>query len=212
MISWIQITSGRGPEECCWVVHELLRCIEREAHEKGIKTRIIGIHAGERPKTIKSVLVALESEDLTGFLTSFEGTVQWIGKSMFRPDHRRKNWFVGVSAFLPPEAPKWSVTEIKIEKMHASGPGGQHVNKTETAVRITHIPTGLKAVAQEERSQYLNRKLAMSRLSALLRQKENESLNDCRKNRWNHHNRIERGNPVRVYEGGEFRLKMKRIS
>jgi peptide chain release factor len=156
MISWIQITSGRGPEECCWVVHELLRCVEREARAKGInKTRTIGLNAGEKPKTIKSVLVALEGEDLIGFLTSSEGTVQWIGKSMFRPNHKRKNWFVGVSAFLPSEVPKWSVTEVKIEKMYASGPGGQHVNKTQTAVRVSHIATGLKAVAQEERSQYL---------------------------------------------------------
>ena len=207
MISWIQITAGRGPEECCWVVHQLWRCIEREAYGKGIKTRTIDLHAGEKPKTIRSVLIALEGEALPGFLGSFEGTVQWIGKSMFRPNHKRRNWFVGVSAFLPPEIPHWSVAEVKIEKMHASGPGGQHVNKTETAVRIIHIPTGLKAVAREERSQYLNRKLAMGRLSALLRQKANQSLNDCRKSRWNHHNRLERGNPVRVYEGEKFLLK-----
>lgn len=207
MISWIQITSGRGPEECCWVVHHLWRCIEREALGKGIKTRTIDLHAGEKPETVKSVLIALEGEGLTGFLGSFEGTVQWIGKSMFRSNHKRRNWFVGVSAFLPPEVPNWSVTEVKIEKMHASGPGGQHVNKTETAVRITHIPTGLNVVAREERSQYLNRKLAMGRLSALLRRKANESQDVSRKNRWHHHNRLERGNPVRVYEGEDFRLK-----
>jgi peptide chain release factor len=207
MISWLQITSGRGPEECCWVAHELSQCIVHEAKEKGIKARIIGTNAGEMPNTFKSVLIALESEDLTGFLKSFEGTVQWIGKSMFRHNHKRKNWFVGVSAFLPPEVPDWSINDVRVEKMRASGPGGQHVNKTETAVRVTHIPTGLTSIAQEERSQYLNRKLAMSRLSASLRRKENEALSDCRNSRWNHHNVLQRGNPVRVYEGEDFRLK-----
>lgn len=207
MVSWIQITSGRGPEECGWVVHKLWQHIIREAESKGIKTRIIDAITGVNPKTFKSVLIALDGEDLSVFIKSCEGTVQWIGKSMFRPNHKRKNWFVGVSAFLPPEMPHWSANEFKIETMRASGPGGQHVNKTETAVRITHLPTGIKAVAQEERSQHLNRKLAMSRLHRLLRKKENESISESGNSRWNHHNKLERGNPVRVFEGQDFRLK-----
>ncbi len=207
MVSWLQITSGRGPAECCWVVHKLSQFVINEAKLKGINTRIIDRIAGEKPKTFKSVLIALESDDLSAFLKSFEGTVQWIGKSMLRPNHKRKNWFVGVSAFLPPEVSNCSGNEFKIEKMRASGPGGQHVNKTESAVRITHIPSGISAVAQEERSQHLNRKLAMSRLSVLLRQKENEIISECNNRRWNHHNRLERGNPLRVFEGEHFRLK-----
>jgi peptide chain release factor len=162
---------------------------------------------GVNPKTFKSVLIALEGEDLSTFIKSFEGTVQWIGKSMFRPNHKRKNWFVGVSAFLPPETPHWLENEFKIETMRASGPGGQHVNKTETAVRITHLPTGIRAIAQEERSQHFNRKLAMSRLNRLLLKKENETISETQSNRWNHHNRLERGNPVRVFECEDFRLK-----
>ena len=207
MVSWLQITSGRGPKECCWVVCKLSQCIMSEAKAKGIKTKIIDLIAGVKPETLKSVLIALEGKDLSDFLKSFEGTVQWIGKSMFRPNHRRKNWFVSISAFSPPEVSHWSANEFKIETMRSSGPGGQHVNKTETAVRITHIPTGTTAVSQEERSQHLNRKLAMSRLHDFLRKKENESLRGCRNSRWNHHNILERGNPVRVYEGDEFRLK-----
>jgi peptide chain release factor len=167
---------------------------------------ITGIHS----KTFKSVLIALEGEDLSTFIRSFEGTVQWIGKSMFRPNNKRKNWFVGVSAFLPPDTHHWLENEFKIETMRASGPGGQHVNKTETAVRITHMSSGIQAIAQEERSQHLNRKLAMSRLNRLIRKKENESISESRNSRWNHHNRLERGNPVRVFEGQDFRSKNER--
>lgn len=207
MVSWIQITSGRGPEECSWVVHKLSQRIMSDAKAKGVKTKIIDLVAGVKPKTFKSVLIALEGEGVSAFLKSFEGTVEWIGKSMFRPNHRRKNWFVSISTFSPPELSHWSANEFKIETMRSSGPGGQHANKTETAVRIIHMPTGITAVAQEERSQHLNRKLAMSRLHNLLRQKEKESICDYRNSRWNHHNRLERGNPVRVYEGKEFRCK-----
>ena len=207
MESWLQITSGRGPEECCRVVYRLSQCIVREAKDKGIQTRIIDRIAGASPETYKSVLIALEGENLSVFVKSFEGSILWIGKSIYRPEHRRKNWFVSVSAFLPPELPCRAVNEFKIETMRSSGPGGQHVNKVETAVRITHKPTGITAVAREERSQHLNRKLAMSRLHDLLRQKENESIGANRNSRWHHHNRLERGNPVRVYEGEAFRLK-----
>ena len=207
MRSWLQITSGRGPEECGWVVYRLSQYILREAEVSGYKPKVIEMVAGDKPKTFKSVLIAIEADDATIFMKSFEGTVQWIGKSMFRQNHNRKNWFVGVSVFLPPAMPRWSNNEIKIETMRASGPGGQHVNKTESAVRITHLPTGIKATAQEERSQHLNRKLAMSRLNEMLREKENESINNCRSKLWNQHNSLERGNPVRVFEGLDFILR-----
>jgi peptide chain release factor len=207
MVSWLQITSGRGPEECCWVVKKLSQHILEKAKSTGINTRIIDMVPGIKTKTFKSVLIAIEGEDPSAFIKSFEGTIQWIGKSMFRPNHKRKNWFVGVSAFVPPETPHWLENEFEIKTMRSSGPGGQHVNKTETAVRITHLPTGIQAIAQEERSQHLNRKLAMSRLNRLLLKKENEIISDSQSNRWNHHNKLERGNPVRVFEGKDFKLK-----
>lgn len=207
MLAWLQITAGRGPEECCWVVYRLSQFIMREAEKAGVTSRMIDMIAGDKAKTFKSVLIAIEADDPTLFLKSFEGTVQWIGKSMFRPNHKRKNWFVGVSVFLPPAVPCWSDKEIRIETMRASGPGGQHVNKTDSAVRITHLPTGIKAAAQEERSQHLNRKLAMSRLNELLRERKKKSITDHRSNLWNHHNKLERGNPVRVFEGEDFILK-----
>ncbi len=162
---------------------------------------------GNAQQTFKSILMSIEGSDIAGLLASFEGTIQWIGTSMFRPHHKRRNWFVGVTAFAPPQVLRWSDNDLRIERMRASGPGGQHVNKTETAVRITHLPTGIRAVAQEERSQYLNRKLAMRRLNELLRQKEKERKNDSRDSRWYQHSLLERGNPVRAYEGEAFRLK-----
>jgi peptide chain release factor len=207
MISWLQITSGRGPDECCWVVYQLARHVLHETATQGIDAKIIGRIAGDKPETYKSVLISLDGDAPAGFLKSLQGTVQWIGKSMFRRNHKRKNWFVGVSVFSPPKAPEWSTNEIRIDRMRSSGPGGQHVNKTESAVRLTHIPTGITVMAQEERSQHRNRKLAMSRLNALLRQKENAVERDSNTSRWDHHNRLERGNPVRVYEGVDFRLK-----
>lgn len=206
MINWLQITSGRGPEECCWVVAKLSDCIIKEAEINGISCKIIEMISDGRTKMPKSVLISLEGDDVDTFAKSFEGTVQWVGKSMFRPHHKRKNWYVGVNLFSLPEKNKWSFNQLKIEKMRSSGPGGQHANKRDTAVRITHIPTGLSAAAQEERSQHMNKKLALSRLDELLKQKESETEMKNQNSRWNGHNRLERGNPVRVYKNETFNL------
>ncbi len=207
MIRWLQVTSGRGPDECCLVVARVVRCIVEEAADNNLKTHILETVPGEKPDTFKSALIALEGDNLAGFVEQWTGTVQWIGYSPFRPNHRRKNWFVGIDTLNPPESLQWSEKDIRFETMRASGPGGQHVNKTETAVRATHVPTGLSATAQEERSQYLNKKLALTRLAELINQEENKSRQKDRQKMWGQHNTLERGNPVRVYEGKNFRLK-----
>ncbi|RLC19333.1 MAG: peptide chain release factor H [Deltaproteobacteria bacterium] len=207
MICWLQITSGRGPAECCWVVTQAVRRIMEEAAEQSLKVRILEAISGEKPSTHKSALLALEGERFSEFVRQWTGTVQWVGKSPFRPHHKRKNWFIGVDQLKLPESRLWSEKDIRIETMRASGPGGQHLNKTETAVRVTLVPAGLSTVAQEERSQHLNRKLALARLAELVRQEENREKLRNQQERWSQHNRLERGNPVRVYEGKRFRLR-----
>ncbi len=208
MISWLQITSGRGPLECCWVAAQILKCITLEADKRNIKVNLLECIPAEKAGVYKSVLLALEGESVTAFTGSWEGTIQWIGNSMFRKNHKRKNWFIGVRCFTPPDKSYWNEKEIRFERMKASGPGGQHVNKTESAVRAVHLPTGLKAVAQEERSQHLNKKLALTRLFMLLKERDDNNQKQHKEEQWKEHNQLERGNPVRVYKGKNFRLSV----
>jgi peptide chain release factor len=152
MIVWLQVTSGQGPDECAWVVRHVMDQILREEVAVGHDVRILETVSGGRPDTYKSVLLALEGENLQKSINSGHGTIQRVGRSPFRPDHKRKNWFVGVDVFAPPEESIIREHEFKVESMRSSGPGGQRTNKTESAVRIAHVPTGISAVAQEERS------------------------------------------------------------
>ncbi len=123
--------------------------------------------AGERGGDARSILLRVGGEKAPEIVRGWLGTVQWIGASPYRPHHGRKNWFVGVAAFAEPGTGLWDETAVRIDTLRASGPGGQHVNRTESAVRATHLPTGLSAIAQEERSQHLNRRLALARLAKL---------------------------------------------
>ena len=89
--------------------------------------------------------------------------------------------------------------------MRASGPGGQHVNKTDSAVQATHKPTGLQVSASDERSQHANKKRALEKLEAILISRQQESARKQKQQHWQKHGELERGNPVKVFVGKEFK-------
>ena len=203
----IQITSGRGPAECAWVVAKLAAALVDEARKTGIQAELIEEEQGPKTGTLMSALLHLTGEGCGQFVAALEGSVQWIGYSTFRPGHKRKNWFAGVQRIPLPQVIAFSEQDVRIETMRGSGPGGQHVNTTESAVRAVHIPTGLTAIARDERSQTSNRKRALERLSILVSRQSERRQDAARQQRWEGHNELERGNPVRVYEGVDFRRR-----
>ena len=196
---WMQVTAGQGPAECARVVVKVLGKIQQEAVLSSLEFRTIEIDPGPEPGTAQSALVSIAGDTLEAFANSWRGTILWIGRSPFRPAHKRKNWFVGVSVLDPVDETHFDLTNVRWDTMRASGPGGQHVNRTESAVRVTHLPTGVQATAMEERSQYRNRKLALARLKERLDAINSKRYGDARDERWRTHQDLERGNPVRVF-------------
>ncbi len=204
MSIWIQVTSGRGPAECCWVVTRVSSVLMEEGRQAGAELHVIEQVEGDEPETHHSMIFTLPGSDVPAWLHSWIGTIQWIGTSSYRPHHRRKNWFVGIQVVNQPEPEKWKREDIKFDTFRASGPGGQNVNKTESAVRATHIPTGIFVVAQEARSQHENKNLAIERLTRRLQAQEENAQIALRKQLRDQHSELERGNPVRVYTGTAF--------
>ncbi len=200
----LHITAGKGPQECRWVVAQLARTFAREARDSGLEAEVLdGTEA-----LPASVLLRILGGGASAFAMERVGTIQWIGTSPQRPAHKRRNWFVGVAlAPMPDAIPDLGEHDIAYQAMRASGPGGQHVNKTDSAVRATHLPTGLVATAQEQRSQHANRKLARLKLAIMLEERRGQALCDARRSQWQAHQELERGNAVRVYAGPAFKLK-----
>lgn len=128
-------------------------------------------------------------------------------QSQLRPTHKRHNWFVGI---FPLNAENTSVVAIRpvdvtFSTLRAGGPGGQHQNTTDSAVRATHIPIGLTVVARDARSQDGNRALALERLQEIA-DAQTVAMEEDRKSRRNqHHRALERGNPIRQFNGPKFR-------
>jgi peptide chain release factor len=189
------------------VVAQLAKTLVEEARGAGLKAEVIEEEGGPEKGTLLSALIHLAGDGCSAFAAAVEGTVQWIGYSCFRPGHKRKNWFVGVQKIPIPATESFSDRDVRIETMRGSGPGGQHVNTTESAVRALHLPTGLVAIARDERSQMANRKRALERLSILISRRGEQQRDAARQRRWEGHNELERGNPVRVYEGADFRKR-----
>lgn len=201
----IQITAGRGPAECTWVVAQVLKKVLEEAQEKGLQPTVLCREAGSENGTVESALVAIEGKEADAFVSSWKGTIQWIGQSQFRKMHKRKNWFIGIFEVNKPDQSVIHEKDIQYQAMRSSGAGGQHVNKVSSAIRATHVPTGTSVVAMDSRSQHQNKKLAKERLLQKLELVNSELMKNQFQNQWMNQMQIERGNPVRTFKGSDFK-------
>lgn len=205
----IQITAGKGPAECNWVVAKVLKVLLKELQACKINYTILQQEKGEENGTVQSATIQLSGDDklVAKFLKEWTGTVQWIGQSTFRKYHKRKNWFVGIFEIEQEQTIALQSHEIKYQAIRSSGPGGQHVNKVSSAIRAIHEPTGIQVVVMDTRSQHQNKKLAKQRLQLKVAKRNLEGLKTSIKDQWENHQELERGNPIKVFTGSDFKQK-----
>jgi peptide chain release factor len=201
----IQITSGKGPAECCLEVALALKEMLKEAKASGLQYEIIDRFPGQENGTLASATLKLDGKGVTAFAESWQGSLLWIAQSPYRKFHKRKNWFIGISVYDLSMLPEWKEKDITFQTMRSSGPGGQNVNKVESAVRALHVPSGVQVAVSDSRSQLQNRKLAVERLREAFTLWQITVLQKVQQEQWQNHNELERGNPARTYSGKEFK-------
>ncbi|HHR5860199.1 TPA: peptide chain release factor H [Providencia alcalifaciens] len=197
----LQFSSAQGPEECCIAVENAFACFVKEAALLKVNTELL--ESCPSKQGLKSVLIALDGIHAEKMAERWSGTIQWQCQSPLRPRHKRKNWFISVIMFTPIQPLENS--EIEYEFTQSQGAGGQHVNKTCSAVRAKHVATGISVKVQSERSQHANKKLAKELIHWKLCEYQSQRLNTLDKQRHLSHYQIERGNAALIFTGKEFK-------
>jgi peptide chain release factor 2 len=207
--AFLDIQSGAGGTEAQDWAEMLLRMYLRWGEAKGFKTELIEVSEGD-VAGIKSATVRFEGPYAFGWLRTETGVHRLVRKSPFDSGNRRHTSFA--SAFISPEIEDdididIDPSDLRIDVYRASGAGGQHVNRTESAVRITHLPTNVVVQCQNDRSQHKNKATAMKQLKAKLYELEIQVRNAKAQSIEDLKSDIGWGNQIRSYVLDQSRIK-----
>jgi len=207
--AYLDVQAGSGGTEAQDWAEMLLRMYLRWGEQRGFTTELTEVSPGEEAG-IKSATVHLSGERAYGWLRTETGIHRLVRKSPFDSGHRRHTSFASV--FVSPELDdnievQIDPSELRIDTYRASGAGGQHVNKTDSAVRITHLPTNLVVQCQSDRSQHRNRSQAMQQLRAKLYELELHKRNSEQQALEENKAAIGWGNQIRSYVLDQSRIK-----
>jgi len=197
----VSIHAGAGGTESCDWAQMLLRMYVRWAENKNFTVQILDMLPGEEAG-IKNVTFLVKGKYASGFLESEIGVHRLVRISPFDANKRRHTSFASVDVLPEIEDEteiKINDSDIRIDTYRASGHGGQHVNKTSSAVRITHLPTGIVVQCQNERSQFKNKLMALKVLRSRLYEIEQEKKRSAKEKRYTEKGDIAWGNQIRSY-------------
>ena len=203
--TYVQFTAGRGPVECAAACYVISRKFADEILKINLVPTVVDYESDDE-FGFRSIIFKIDkttTKEIDVIRSKWEGTIKFISiKNSFRPNHKRKNWFIGCNFFDVDDTKiTFDMNDIKIDLMRSSGPGGQNVNKVESGVRLTHIPTGIIVKCIMTRDQKQNLKVAKEIMQAKLDLLNNTKEANIKNLFWMSHDSLERGREVMTIKG-----------
>lgn len=203
--TYVQFTAGRGPVECAAACYVISRKFADEILKINLVHTVVDYESDDEFgfRSIIFKIGKITNKEIDTIRSKWEGTIKFISvKNSFRPNHKRKNWFIGCNFFDVDDTKiTFDMNDIKIDLMRSSGPGGQNVNKVESGVRLTHIPTGIIVKCIMTRDQKQNLKVAKEIMQAKLDLLNNTKEANIKNLFWVSHDSLERGGEVMTIKG-----------
>jgi peptide chain release factor len=206
----LYFSSDSSQRQSALVLAQVLKKFFAAADSNGFKAQVLHKTLGNENNSLVNAFVSIDIEPQSDFLKNWLGTIRWIGTNKSKTTGannatKETSWFVGISLWSQHSTVLFDLADVQIQTMRSSGAGGQHVNKVSTAVRATHVPTGIQVSASDTRSQYKNKALALDRLSQKVQEFQWQALVEKLKGENEAPSTFKTSKVVKTFRGSDFK-------
>lgn len=202
--------SDSNQHKSALVLAQVLKKFLLAAKNNGLEAHVLYKTLGNENNSLRNAYVSINLAAPADFLKNWQGSIRWIGKSnpkdaVLNKTAKETSWLVGACIWPHASPTPFDMADVQIQTMRSSGAGGQHVNKVSTAVRASHVPTGIQVSASDSRSQFKNKALALERLEHKVQEYQMQQLIELLKKESTVQPSLSSSKVVKTFRGTDFK-------